>query len=270
MTTARRTSRDPLYVRIYNEIASQIAGGTLSPTGKLPPERVISEQLGVSRATVRRALAALESDGLISAVQGRGTFVTTPRLAEPPNTLMSFTQMARDRSTSAGAVVLDQGVRQATIDEAERFRVAPGSDLFDLTRLRTVDSLPVAIDRNVVPLTAAPALAETDWTTASLYEVLTMGGSRLVRADFAVESRAATAEQAGHLQVDPGAPTLFADTRGYTLDGRLVQMGQTTYRGDRYRFRATLVAEATLPPVATDERTSGDGGNGPAVSAPGA
>jgi DNA-binding GntR family transcriptional regulator len=253
MAQAERRSREPLYVRIYNEIGAQIAAGTLSPRGRLPPERVISERMGVSRATVRRALAALEAEGMIEAVQGRGTFLTTVPLAEPPNALMSFTALARERGTAAGAHVIDARVRPATLEEAGQFRIAPGSDVFDLERLRTIDSLAVAIDRAVVPLGFAPGVPEHDWSSASLYQVLTACGNGPVRADYVVEARAATAEQAERLQVAAGAPVLFARTIAYARSGHLVQTGEIVYRGDRYRFQATLVAQPELLPGAAGE-----------------
>jgi DNA-binding GntR family transcriptional regulator len=241
MTAGQLNSREPLYIRIYNELSAQIAAGTLSRAGRLPPERVISEQLGVSRATIRRALAALEADGLIEAVQGRGTFVTTPRLVEPPNALMSFSDLARERGTEAGAEVLDAHTRPATIDEADRFRIAPGGEVYDLTRLRTVDSVAVALDRNIIPLSFAPQMSTADWATTSLYALLADSGSTVVRADYALEARAADDEQARRLGLPRGAPILVADTRGYGRGGRLVQIGETAYRGDRYRFRTTLI-----------------------------
>ena len=255
MPRAVRRSHEPLYLHIYNEIAGQIAAGTLSPDGRLPPERVISEQMGVSRATVRRALAALEAEGTIQAMQGRGTFLTAQPLVEPPNALMSFTELARHRGTRAGAVLLEAGVRPATLDEASEFRIAPGSEIFDLTRLRTIDSISVAIDRSIVPVTVVPDLPEQDWTTASLYEVLRTSGHRPVRADYVVEARAATTEQAELLQASPGATILFARTRAYARTGQLIQTGEIAYRGDRYRFHATLIAqpEAGAGPVAITE-----------------
>ena len=237
------TTRDPLYVRVYDEIAARIASGSSGRGGRLPPERVISEELGVSRATVRRALAALVVDGLVESVQGRGTFLT--RLVEPANTLVSFTQLARSLGTTPTAEVLRADVRGATIDEGERFRIAPGSEVFDLRRLRRMDSLPVAIGFDVIPLAAAPSLPDNDWTTASLYEALAANGSRPVRSDSSIEARATTADEAPHLDVPEGAPVLDAETTSYTVDGRLVGLGRIVYRGDRYRFRATLV---TQPP----------------------
>jgi GntR family transcriptional regulator len=236
--------RQPLHMRVYGELAGHIASGHVPANGKLPPERVISEQFGVSRATVRRALAALEADGLIEAVQGRGTFVRAPRIVEPANTLLSFTQLARERGTTPGAIVLRATTRGATIDEAERLRVAPGSDVFDVRRVRTIDSVPVAVSREVVPLGAAAEMVEADWTTASLYDLLTSSGNRPARADYGLQAAAATAEQAAHLDLEIGAPVLVADTSTYTREGRLVELGQIVYRGDRYRFRTTLVGPA--------------------------
>jgi GntR family transcriptional regulator len=243
MPSAEAHTRDPLYLRIYNEIAGQIAAGALSHEGRLPPERVISEQMGVSRATVRRALAALEAEGLIEAVQGRGTFVTAPRLVEPPNALMSFTELARQRGNTAGAVVLDAKVRPATLDEANQFRIAPGSELFELARLRTIDLLPVAVDTGLVPLSVGPELPDHDWSSTSLYDVLAASGNRPIRADYAIEARAATKEQARLLQASPGIPVLTARVGAYARSGQMVQTGEISYRGDRYRFHATLLTQ---------------------------
>lgn len=239
----------PLYALVYEEIAARIASGSLQRGGQLPPEREFCQEMGVSRATVRRAIAALEDEGLIHAVQGRGTFVTVPRLVEPPNTLMSFTQLARERGTTAGAHVLRAEVRPSTLNEANRLRIAPGSPVFDLERLRTMDSMPIALDHSVVLLAAAPALPDADWSHASLYDLLTQAGNAPVRADCDVEARTADARWATQLEVAIGAPLLVAETSSYDRGERLVEIGRIVYRGDRYRFRSTLVAQRTLPPA---------------------
>lgn len=243
------TSRQPLYVRVYEEIATRIASGNLPRDGQLPPERTFCEELGVSRATVRRALAVLEDEGRIQAIQGRGTFVTAPRLVEPPNALMSFTQLAADRGIPAGALVLRAEVRPSTLAEADRFRIAPGSAVFDLERLRMLDSMPIAIDHSLVLLSAAPLLPEATWNTASLYELLAEAGSAPARADYDVEATAADALSARRLDVPVGAPLLIADTSSYDRDERLIEIGRIIYRGDRYRFRSTLIAMGSVSPA---------------------
>src|SRR5215216_6283134 len=166
----------PLYHRVYREIAKEIESGTLQPGDRLPSERWLCDELGVSRATVRRAIEELAADGLIEG-RGRGSLVRGGALAEPPNTLMSLSELGRSRGLDATARVLSAAVRAATIDEAEAFAIAPGADVFELERVRMLDGVPISIDHNRVPLRLGPGLTDVDFTTASLYEALERAGN---------------------------------------------------------------------------------------------
>lgn len=244
----------PLYHRVYRQIAEEIDGGELRPGDRLPSERWLCDALGVSRATVRRALEELVADGLVEA-RGRGSFVTGEALAEPPNALMSLSELGRSRGLEASARVLAADVRPATLDEAEAFGIAPGAELFELRRLRMLDGVPIALDSNRVPLAIAPTAAALDFTTASLYATLEAGGLRLARADYEVEARAAEAPDAELLGLPPGAPVLFTTTVAIDADGRIVDIGRTVYRADRYRFLATLTRRHLRERESTDEDT---------------
>jgi GntR family transcriptional regulator len=236
--------RHSLHRRVYDELAARIADGRLPAGAQLPAERELCREFAVSRVTLRRALASLAAIGVVEAVQGRGTFVTGPRLAEPPNALMSFSRLAEGRGLVATASVLARELRPATIEEGERFRIAPGSMLFELERRRELDGLPVAISRSLVPLGHAPELGEADWTTASLYDELAAAGSEPYRSNYSVEAQAAGERVAELLELPVGAPVLVAESSSYSLDDRLIEQGHMIYRGDRYRFRATLTAQA--------------------------
>jgi len=109
----------PLYTRVYRMIADDIASGRLRAGDRLPAERELCQQLSVSRTTVRRAFAALVEDGLIESAAGRGAFVTNDSLAEPPNALMSFSELGASRGLHPTSVVLTRELRQATIEQAE-------------------------------------------------------------------------------------------------------------------------------------------------------
>ncbi|HWQ22838.1 MAG TPA: GntR family transcriptional regulator [Gaiellaceae bacterium] len=232
---------EPRHDRVYRRLAGDIAAGRLAPGARLPAERRLCELFGVSRATVRRALERLREEGLIEPASGRGRVVRGGPLAEPPNALMSFTELGAARGLTASARVLRQGVRPATLEEAELFGVAPGADVFELERVRLLDGISVALDRALVPVAVAPELVHLDFTTASLYEALERAGCGLVRAAYTTEARAADPYQAEQLEVTPGFPLLYTTTTAYAGDDRVVEYGETAYRGDRYRFRATLV-----------------------------
>ena len=230
----------PLYHRVYREIAEGIESGVLAPGDRLPSERSLCEQLGVSRATVRRAVEELINDGLVE-TRGRGSFVRGDAVVEPPNTLMGLSEVARTRGLDPSSKVMRADVRPATIDEADAFSIAPGADLFDLERVRMLDGLPISLDHNRVPLRLLPGAAGLDFATASLYEALDAAGHAPARADYELEARAAAPHEAELLGLAPEAPVLFATTVAIGEDGRVVDLGRTVYRADRYRFQATLM-----------------------------
>jgi len=233
----------PLHDRVREEIESQIRSGDIPPGSRLQSERDLAERLGVSRVTVRRALDALAREGLVRAEPGSGRYVQGSALAEPPNALLSFTELGARRGLAATSRVLRSRVRPATLEEADAAGIAPGAGIFELDRLRMLDGIAVALDHTRVPVAVAPLLADVDFRSASLYDTLDRLGAGVARADYTTEACPASAAQARQLGLAPGDPLLLARTTSYDAAGRLVELGETFYRGDRYRFHATLVRE---------------------------
>ena len=118
-----------------------------------------------------------------------------------------------------------------------------------------LDGLPISLDHNRVPRRLLPAVAELDFSTASLYEALEREGNPLARADYELEARAAEAAEAELLGLAPGAPVLFASTIAIAGDGRVMDLGRTIYRADRYRFQATLMRRGHRERESSHEET---------------
>jgi GntR family transcriptional regulator len=232
---------DPLYLQVYAAITSAIAAGSLRPGDRLPTERSFGDQFGVSRATVRRALRRLTDEGVIEAFVGRGSFVTSQRIAEPPNLLMSFTELAAARGLTPSAIVLRATTRAGTPEEISVFELHAHALIVELERVRLLDQAPVAVDRMRVPLELAPNLATADFATASVYSELERAGAAPVRGDVTVTAVAADATHATALGIETGDPTLVCTTMSRDALGRLVEIDEIAYRADRYRFRATVV-----------------------------
>jgi GntR family transcriptional regulator len=229
------------YQRVREALEGEIARGGRSPGSRLPPERALAQHFEVSRVTLRRALAELERSGVVER-DGSGWSVTGPRVGEPPNALMSFSEMAAARGLTPGARVLDRSERPATIDEAEELGLAPGAPLFELERLRTMDDVPILIDRTVIPLAIVPGIATEELEGASLYVVLEERfGIRPTRARFEIEAVPADERRARLLELQPGEPLLRCRQRTEDAAGRPIELCEMVYRHDRYRFRATLV-----------------------------
>ncbi len=254
MSTAEEPLLDRLqlrYQRVQEALAEELARDRKPPGSPLPPERALAEHFGVSRVTMRRALAELERAGVVVRGPSGGWLVAGTQVGEPPNQLMSFSEMAAARGLRPSAEVLRAHVRPATLDEAEALGLAPGADLFELERLRRMDGVPILVDRTRVPLSLAPGLPEVDFSSASLYAVLEERyGIRPTRARFAVEAVAADPRTAELLGLPPGGPVLRCEQVTADERGRTIELCEMRYRGDRYRFRATLVraGSAFVPP----------------------
>jgi GntR family transcriptional regulator len=231
---------DPLYYQVYSIIADAISSGQLKPGDRVPTERSLCQRFSVSRATVRRAYRRLAEEGVVTATVGRGSFVVGAPLAEPPNALMSFTELAAARGLTATAEVAREELRPAIAEEAAVFGIDVTGLIFELERVRILDGDRVAVDRTRIPLAIAPKLTEQDFTDASIYDTLEAAGAAPVRGDVVVSSVAADEHRAGALGIAVRAPLLVCTTMSYDEGGRLVEICEIAYRADRYQFRATL------------------------------
>ncbi|ACU71536.1 transcriptional regulator, GntR family [Catenulispora acidiphila DSM 44928] len=239
----RTRGADPLWSQTADLLVEHIARRGLSAGAKLPPERDLCAQLDISRVTLRKALLHLVDRGVLTATQGRGWFVASRVAArEWPDDLESFTATARRKHMTPGAIVLVQEVRPATLDEGDRLDVPAGTPLVHLERIRLLNGVRIALDRTLLPLDAAPAVPDLDFTTASLFEVLRDAGVSLERSVATVEARVADQAGAEVLQVEPGAPILVLDQIIYSADQRPILASTIEYSGERYRLRTTFSA----------------------------
>jgi GntR family transcriptional regulator len=229
------------YQRVQESLAEEIHRGRRPPGSRLPPERALASHFGVSRVTLRRALDELEAAGVVTRSGARWA-VASPAVGEPPNELMSFSEMATARGLTPGSRLLDRHVRPATIDEAEALGLAPGAELIQLERLRSMDGVPILIDRTRIPLSLVRGLDRIELEDGSLYDALEQRyGIRPTRARFSVEAIAADARRAELLGLEPGQPLLRCEQQTEDEGGHLIELCEMVYRYDRYRFRATLI-----------------------------
>ncbi len=234
-----RLSTRSLYETCADALLREIAQGTLLPGQRIPSERSLAEALGFARLTVRRALQALAKNGVLEPDERRGWQVRGGPVSEPLNTLIGFTQMARQRGLTASSRILTLDKREATIDEAESLRVAAGSPLLDLSRLRMLDDRPTAIERLRMPLSRVQWPANFDFT-GSIYAALESKGVIPTRAEAFVEVVDASPDDATLLGVKIGRGLLRMNCVTTAQDGLPISLETSRYHPDRYRFRATL------------------------------
>ncbi|GAA4102106.1 GntR family transcriptional regulator [Streptomyces hundungensis] len=234
----------PPYVLAQQALAHAIAAGILGPDQRLPSERHLCEQLGISRSTLRRTLKALEEDGLVESSERRGWRVRRVGFSRAVDgaTLADFGEVNRDLGRTVTARVLAARTRPATSQEADRLQVATKDEVFELRRVRFLDGLPVCVTHDLVPLAVAPAVTEADFTTASLFGILAGAGHIPAGARYTARAALADAEHKRLLDLEPRAAAPVLTTSRLSLDTDGVPCADTreTYRADRYEVRLTL------------------------------
>lgn len=229
----------PLYLRLQKHIRRAIQAGDLKPLDALPGERDIAEAFGVSRVTVRKALAALVASGLLRQRQGSGTFVAPApqRVEQPLSRLTSFSEDMQLRGLDPTVAWLGCEVSLASPQEAMRLLLSPSERVARLRRLRLAGGVPMAIEHATVP---ARYLPDPQQVEHSLYAVLEARGVRPVRALQRLSAANLAGEDAVLLGVPTGAAALAIERISFLASHEPVEFTQSWYRGDAYDFVAEL------------------------------
>lgn len=232
MTTSVRV---PRYYRVKGELLALITDR--EPGSPVPTERELAERFGTSRTTVRQAIGELVVDGRLERVQGRGTFVARPKLMQL-RPLTSFSQDLAAEGWRPGSVVLDIREQPAQGELCEHLRIAAGTPVQRVERLRTAAEEPIAHEVAHLP-GPHPGLAEELEARGSLYRTLREAyGVELDVVEDTVETALADPAQAALLGVDTGLPVLLVHRTAWNGEGRPVEWTRSVFRGDRFRFVA--------------------------------
>jgi GntR family transcriptional regulator len=225
-----------LYLQVRNGLARLIRERRFSVDDALPSERMLSEKLGISRVTARKAIGALVDEGLIVRRHGSGNYIA-PMLEQPLTRLTSFTEELRQRGFVPRSRWIRRFVGAATTDEMVALGLSPGSRVARLERVRLADETPMAYETSALPTTI---VADPEAVKDSLYVYLAGRDSAPVRALQHIRAANANARHAELLGIPLGQALLFITRVGYRDDGRAVEITHTWCRSDYYDFVAEL------------------------------
>jgi GntR family transcriptional regulator len=241
-----QSGRGPRYLQLGRHLAAVIRDGGIGPDGQLPPERDLAQLAGVSRVTVRKAMAELAQAGLVVRRRGAGSFArfidnsAAPRLEQSLSTLTSFTDYMRARGKTSTSRVLSRGLFAPTPDETMALGLAVGTLVARIERLRSADGTPMAIERSSLPPDILP---QPESVETSLYAVLRRTDNAPTRAVQRISAINLGPDEAQLLNLSAGAAALRIDRTGYLRSGRPVEFTRGLYRSDIYDFVAELRQE---------------------------
>lgn len=234
----------PAHVQIEEQLAERIASRELAAGERLPPERELAKGLGVSRMTVRQALASLNARGLVERGVGRGTFVAHRKLDHDLTRVAGLSERLERQGLEPGANVRDVSQREASWAIAAALEIAPGSPVIRIQRLRLGSGVPLVLEDSWVPGELFPGISQRD-LSGSLYALMRdQYGHEPARAIERLEPVVARAHEARALKIDTGDPLMLVERTAYDADGTPIEYARDRHRGDRARWIVKVTTDA--------------------------
>lgn len=221
----------------WREVATRLrdglADGTLCGDGRLPTQAALATLLRASRHAVRRALEALEEDGLIVGRQGRGAELAPSRLLYRIGPSTRFGESAAQAGRAWQNRVLAVRLRKRPAEIARLLNIRPGAPMVTITQLRMVDGAPACLGVHYFDPRRLPGVADAlrrgDGVTAALRAC---GCPFYARESTRVEARRATAFEALTLEAPRSLPVLYTLGRNVDAAGSPVEITETVFRAD--------------------------------------
>jgi GntR family transcriptional regulator len=232
----------PLYHQLKERIQAKIDNGDYQPGQMIPTERELQETYGISRITVRNAIAELVAEERIIKKQGQGTLVAKPRIVDDSSRLRGFTE----KSMAQGAQIEDVGTR---VLHVERLAAQPRicaylglpfeSPVLYVKRLRMLQEEPIAVFENYIR--GDMGIEADEDFSHSLYELYERGhGLSIAWAERCIEASAIESDRASLLGLREGEPVLIIKNTTFLSDGCPIEYAEGVYRADRYKYIVQL------------------------------
>jgi GntR family transcriptional regulator len=225
---------------VEQRVKELIAGGQLGEDGRLPTERDLAEQFGVSRTTVRQVLDRLEHEGSVYRRRGRtgGTFVSRPRVDIDFGYLAGIPAYLRAQGFRPGAHVVSARMIPADDTTASALRIPAATLVYEVVRIRLADEVRISLEKARIPVSLAPDLLAQPLDD-SIYDLLiSRYGVTCVKAVERMVAVLADAEQSRLLGIKIGDPLMAIERVAFDLDDQPVEYSTDLFRGDRTRVIA--------------------------------
>lgn len=236
-----RANPRPLYAQASAMLKELLHSGNYMPGARLPSEHALSEQLGISRPTLREALHQLEEEGIIVRRHGVGTFVARPQpvIEAGLEALESLERLAGRLGLHTQMSELHMAERPATPDELEKLGLATDTNVTVITRVIETSGQRIAYLVDVVPvayLCCAELASDAGFQGSVLDHFLARGRPALSHSRTELAAQAADAELARRLHIQRGAPVLRLEAQLIAQDGQVVDYSNSYFVPGHFRF----------------------------------
>ncbi len=226
-----------LWRQIAEQIRADIIGGRFNGRERLPPESELAVRFGVNRHTVRRAIAALTSEGILHATQGKGTFISDAPISYPISSRTRFSEIIAAQSREPSGRLLSAVVENADAFLAQKLAVPIGAPLHRIESMRDVDGVPLMVNTTWVEQPRFPEFAKDFSQSGSVTTAfLRAGVADYRRQETVITAELVEEEDARILGLPLGQPILVTESVNIDPDAKPIQYARARTAADRAQF----------------------------------
>jgi len=226
----------PLYKQLKEIIKQKIIDGEFHPTQKIPSELQLSKIYNVSRITVRNAITELVDEDLLIKKQGKGTFVSAPKIEDNVLEDISFSLTCKINKVKPGSKIIKNVIKDANERDIAELNLHENDKVVYIKRIRYADDEPVILEHNFFPSKYAFLLNE-DLENQSLYEILNEKyGIARAKSKRTIEIITASEEEASLLAISKGEPLLLHREIVYDKNNNPIHRTKQLIIGDKFKF----------------------------------
>jgi len=232
----------PKYFTIAREIISLIQGGTLPAGQPVSSENDIIEKYRVSNTTARKALHELEKEGWVTRVKGKGTFVRDYTVVRAINRIFGFTKNMLEAGRKPGTKLIGFHLRNADHSQTINGRVFTLKGPFcEIERTRYADGIPMMKETRYISLGLCPDIHRRN-LEQSLYSLFERDyGIHLTEINQMLSAVVLEGEALKLFRLDKPVPAFRVEGASFCGKDLIIEMEDSIYRGDMYRFAAKAV-----------------------------
>lgn len=237
-----RDDQLPLYKQVHVWMKGKILDGEWESGKQIPPEPVLSADLGISRHTLRQALQLLINEGFLFRQPGKGTFVQHVKSNYRLSFLNSFSEQMLEIGKKPSSKLIELHTNFRPNDSiAKKLMLTENARTHKIVRLRLADGQPMSLEEVYIDTTLCPNLHKKDLENLSLYSTLEQEyGLQIKYGDISLQATEANEEQARLLKTKVLGPLLYMQCLTYLQNQRPAFLTIARYPNDKYMFTVSM------------------------------
>ena len=216
--------------------------GELAPGSPVPSENEIIDKYQVSNTTARKALHELEKEGWVTRIKGKGTFVKNYTVVRAINRIFGFTKNMIEAGRKPATKLTGFHLRnRGSYPDRQRREFTMRGPYCEIERVRYADGIPMMSKTRYISLQFCPEIHRRN-LEHSLYQIFEKDyGIVLTEINQMVSAVIIQGQALEVFQLEKPVPAFRVEGVSFCGKDMIIEMEDSVYRGDMYRFSAKAV-----------------------------